>query len=42
MPREAITHENAKKIIDRANEHIDYIRFAEEFNGRIGSKALFK
>jgi hypothetical protein len=29
-------------IIDRVNEHIHYIRFAEEFNGRIGSKALFK
>jgi AbiV family abortive infection protein len=42
MPREAITHENAKEIIDRVNEHIHYIRFAEEFNGRIGSKALFK
>lgn len=42
MPREVITQENAKEIIDRVNEHIHYIRFAEEFNGRIGSKALFK
>jgi AbiV family abortive infection protein len=42
VPREAIDQENAKEIIDRVNEHIHYIRFAEEFNGRIGSKALFK
>jgi AbiV family abortive infection protein len=42
MPRESITHDNAKEIIDRVNEHIQYICFAEEFNGRIGSKALFK
>jgi AbiV family abortive infection protein len=42
MPREAITNDNAKEIIDRVNENIHYIRFAEEFNGRIGSKALFK
>jgi len=42
MPREAITDENAKEIVDRVNEHIHYIRFAEEFNGRIGSKAVFK
>jgi AbiV family abortive infection protein len=42
MPREAIDQENSKEIIDRVNEHIHYIRFAEEFNGRIGSKALFK
>ena len=42
MPKEAITQENAKEIMDRVNEHIHYIRFAEEFNGRIGSKALFK
>jgi AbiV family abortive infection protein len=41
-PSEEITKENARDIIDRVNEHIKYIRFAEEFNGRIGSKALFK
>jgi AbiV family abortive infection protein len=41
-PSEKITKENARDIIDRVNEHINYIRFAEEFNGRIGSKALFK
>jgi AbiV family abortive infection protein len=41
-PAEEITQENARDIIARVNEHIDYIRFAEEFNGRIGSKALFK
>jgi AbiV family abortive infection protein len=42
MPREAIDQENANEIIDRVNEHIHAIRFAEDFNGRIGSKALFK
>jgi AbiV family abortive infection protein len=42
MPREEIDQENAKEIIDRVNEHIHYIVFAQEFNGRIGSKALFK
>jgi AbiV family abortive infection protein len=41
-PSEEITKENARDVIDRVNEHINYIRFAEEFNGRIGSKALFK
>lgn len=41
-PSETITKENARSVIDRVNEHINYIGFAEEFNGRIGSKALFK
>jgi AbiV family abortive infection protein len=41
-PSEQINKENARDIIDRVDEHIKYIRFAEEFNGRIGSKALFK
>jgi AbiV family abortive infection protein len=41
-PSEEITMQNARDVIDRVNEHIDYIRYAEEFNGRIGSKALFK
>lgn len=41
-PSESITNENARDLIDRVNEHLTYIRFAEEFNGRIGSKALFK
>lgn len=41
-PSESITKDNARDLIDRVNEHINYIRFAEEFNGRIGSKALFK
>ena len=41
-PSEEITKANARDIIDRVNEHINYIRFAEEFNGRIGSKALLK
>jgi AbiV family abortive infection protein len=42
VPRDAVTAENAREVIERVNEHIRYIRFAEELNGRIGSKALFK
>jgi AbiV family abortive infection protein len=42
MPNEEITKENAKDAMKRVNEHIEYINFAENFNGRIGSKALFK
>lgn len=41
-PSEAITRENARDIIARVKDHIDYIQFAEAFNGRIGSNALFK
>ena len=36
------SEEFADKIIKLVGEHIGYIRYAEEFNGRIGSKALFK
>jgi AbiV family abortive infection protein len=42
ISRDAITEENARDVIERVNEHIGYINFAEDFNGRIGSKALYK
>ena len=42
IPRDQITADNAREVIERVNEHISYIRYAEDFNGRIGSKALFK
>lgn len=41
-PSAEITSENARDIIARVKEHLAYIHFAEEFNGRIGSKALYK
>jgi hypothetical protein len=41
-PSNEITEENARDAIERVKAHIEYIRFAENFNGRIGSKALFK
>ena len=42
VPRDEITDDNARDVIERVKAHLEYIRFAEEFNGRIGSKALFK
>jgi hypothetical protein len=36
MPREEIDKENARDIIDRVNEDLNYIVYAQEFNGRIG------
>jgi AbiV family abortive infection protein len=41
-PSDEITEENARDVIERVKAHLEYIRFAENFNGRIGSKALFK
>lgn len=41
-PLELFTMENSELIISKVKEHIEYILYAEEFNGRIGSKALFK
>ena len=41
-PKEVFKKEHAEFVHERVKEHLEYIRFAEEFNGRIGSKALFK
>ena len=41
-PAARITEQNAVDLIARVWEHIEAIRFAEEFNGRIGSWALYK
>jgi AbiV family abortive infection protein len=41
-PKEAFTKDHAEFVLERVREHLEYIRYAEEFNGRIGSKALFK
>lgn len=41
-PRENISREDAEIVLKKVWEHVDYVRFAEELNGRIGSKALFK
>jgi len=41
-PEDSFTAEDAKSIIQKVRDHIEYIEYAEAFNGRIGSKALFK
>ena len=41
-PKNAFTEQHASFVLTRVREHLDYINYAEEFNGRIGSKALFK
>ncbi len=41
-PKKEISKELAKKIIDKVQKEIEFIHFAEDLNGRIGSKALFK
>lgn len=41
-PREDISKEDAEIVLKKVWEHINYVRYAEELNGRIGSKALFK
>jgi len=41
-PLKDINEEDAEAIIKKVWEHISYVRYAEELNGRIGSKALFK
>lgn len=41
-PADNFTKEDAEEVIKRVWEHVNYVRYAEEFNGRIGSKALFK
>jgi AbiV family abortive infection protein len=41
-PNEEITEQNAQEVIDRVKKHLEYIRFAEALNGRIGSAGLFK
>ena len=41
-PLEKFAEKDADFVLRRVWEHKEYIRFAEEFNGRIGSKALFK
>lgn len=41
-PHEAFAEADAEFIIKRVSKHIEYINYAEELNGRIGSKGLFK
>ncbi len=41
-PLDSFTKQDAKLIIQKVRKHIEYVKFAEEMNGRIGSKALFK
>jgi AbiV family abortive infection protein len=41
-PSEEITEQNAQEAIKRVKGHLEYIRFAEALNGRIGSSGLFK
>lgn len=41
-PREDINQEDAEIVLRKVWKHINYVRYAEELNGRIGSKALFK
>jgi AbiV family abortive infection protein len=41
-PLDGFTKQDANLIIQKVKGHIEYIEFAEAFNGRIGSKALFK
>lgn len=41
-PKSMFTEQHASFVLTRVREHLEYIHYAEEFNGRIGSKALFK
>jgi AbiV family abortive infection protein len=41
-PQQVFKKDHAEFVLQRVREHVEYIRYAEEFNGRIGSKALFK
>lgn len=41
-PSTEITKDLAKQMIDKVQKEIDFIHYAEELNGRIGSKALYK
>jgi AbiV family abortive infection protein len=41
-PIKVFSRQDAEYIITKVRRHIEYINYAEEFNGRIGSKALFK
>jgi len=41
-PLDAFTKQDAKLIIQKIRNHIEYIEVAEQMHGRIGSKALFK
>ncbi len=41
-PVEAITRERATKMVDLVEKELQAIAWAEEFNGRIGTKGLFK
>lgn len=41
-PLDIFTKQDAKLIIQKVREHIEYIEVAEKANERIGSKALFK
>ncbi len=41
-PLENFSREDAEYIINKVRSHIEYIEYAERFNERIGSKALFK
>jgi AbiV family abortive infection protein len=41
-PAEALTADQAREMIDAAQQELESIDWAEELNGRIGSKGLFK
>jgi AbiV family abortive infection protein len=41
-PLQAFSKSDAELIIRKVRAHIEYIIYAEEFNNRIGSRALFK
>ncbi len=41
-PHKDIGKRDAETVLEKVCEHINYVQYAEEFNGRIGSKALFK
>lgn len=41
-PSKEIDKELAEKMINKVKKEIDFIVFAEDLNGRIGSKALYK
>lgn len=41
-PKNTFIEQHASFVLTRVREHLEYINYAEEFNGRIGSKALFK
>jgi AbiV family abortive infection protein len=41
-PAQAVSRADAESVIRAVRKELDYIRFAEHVNGRIGTKGLFK